>query len=357
MFGCAGAASPRDCLASYPLASSTAFGQTWGNAQPTTTLRILHQYNYTSSYWTRSSADGRFVAHGGGGGGASIIDLQRNYRIPAAAQFDPGFFPDNSGFVLQGGTREWCRQSLLMSNPAQITFTEPECSDIDVVGLYQHVGAVHGGDYWAVNGQFVSDNGNGEPSANFGATSTNKLTPMIFDGSGYQARAQIPVATPNEGDTEISPSERLLISRTANANGANGFTLRKLDATPSGNTYTVSTPVIARYCVNGGKPAFSYDERWLVYHHWVSAADYADFGYASATDPAFQALVSAGTSNIYLLELATGTTRRITSMAAGQRALFPHFRSDGWIYFVVKRVPAAGSEAIVASDAALVFEQ
>jgi hypothetical protein len=358
MLGCAGAASARDCLTSYPLASTTAFGQTWGNAQPATTLRVLHQYNYNSSFWTRSSADGRFVAHGGGaGGGATIIDLQRNVRLPASAMYDPGFFPDNSGFVLQGGARPWCRQSVLTANPAQVTFTEPGCSQVGVVGLYQHIGAVHGGDYWAVNGQFVSDNGNGEPSSHFGTSSTNRLTPMIFDGSSYVARPQITIATPNEGDMEISPSARLLLSRASNADGQDGFTLRKLNAVQSGNSYTVTTPVIGRYCVRGGKPAFSYDERWLVYHHWVEAADYADFGYASAADPAFQALVSAGTANIYLLELTTGATHRITSMAAGQRALFPHFRSDGWIYFIVKRVPASGSEVVVASDAALVFEQ
>ncbi len=358
MLGCVGAATPRDCLATYPLASAAAWGQTWGTAQPTTTLRILSQYSYNSSYWTRSSADGRFVAHGGGpNGAASIIDLMQNRRIPAAALYDPGFFPDNSGFVLQGGARPWCRQSLLTSSPAQVTFNEPECSTVNVVGLYQHVGAVHNSDYWAVSGQFVSDNGNGEPAAHFGSTSTDELTPMIWNGTSYTPRPQIEVATPNAGDTEISPSARLLLSRAANAAGQNGFILRKLEATPSGNSYTVTTPVIGRYCVRGGKPAFSYDERWLVYHHWVEAADWMALGYGSANDPEFMNLVAAGTSNIFLLDLTTGAVHRLTSMAAGQRAMFPHFRSDGWIYFIVKRVPAAGSEVVVASDAALVFEQ
>jgi hypothetical protein len=42
-------------------------------------------------------------------------------------------------------------------------------------------------------------------------------------------------------------------------------------------------------------------------------------------------------------------------MRPGQYALFPHFRSDGWIYAAV-RDPAAGHEYMVASDAALIAE-
>jgi hypothetical protein len=41
-------------------------------------------------------------------------------------------------------------------------------------------------------------------------------------------------------------------------------------------------------------------------------------------------------------------------MNPGQYALFPHFRSDGWIYFVVRTVDSQ-DEVIVASDAALVL--
>ncbi len=358
MHGCQGAAAPRDCLATYPEASANAWSTGWDSAAPTTKLRILYQYNFSSAFWTRGSADGRFVAHGGGPGGSGFIDLQRNVRIPATAQYDPGFFPDNSGFVMQGASKPWCRQSVLTANPppTQITFNEPTCTAVPVVGLYQHVGAVRGGDYWAVAGQFVSDNGGGEPGAQFSAGSVNELTPMVWNGTAYVAKPQIDVPTPNEGDTIISPSAKLLLSRVAGAGGQNGFAVRKLNATANGNTYNVTTPLVARYCVRGGKPAFSYDDRWVVYHHWVEAADFASFGYAAATDPAFVAMRQAGTSNIYLLDTLTGLSTRITTMQNGQRALFPYFRSDGWIYFIVKRAPAAGSEVVVASDAALVFE-
>jgi hypothetical protein len=42
-------------------------------------------------------------------------------------------------------------------------------------------------------------------------------------------------------------------------------------------------------------------------------------------------------------------------MAPGQYAVYPHFRSDGWIYFIV-RDNNHGVEYVTASDAALAFE-
>jgi hypothetical protein len=356
MLGCAGAANPADCLSSFPLSTSETWATGWTSAAPSTKIRLLHEYGYSSSFWTRSSADGRYVAHGGGSAGRStIIDLMTGREIPADASYDPGFFPDNSGFVLQGGASPWCRQSLLNSNPTRVTFNEPECSRVGVVGLYQHLGAARGGDYWTVNGAFVSDNGGGDPAAWFGSDSVDRLTAMVWNGTAYSSRQQIPVANPGAGDTIISPSAKLLLSRVAGSgNQQNGFVMRALNATLTGSTYSVTTPTVARYCVNGGKPAFSFDERWLTYHHEVGPNDWAGLGYASASDPAFVARRSTTTTNVYLLDLRTGVTRAITNVEPGQEAVFPHFRSDGWLYFVVKGVPGGG-EVAAASDAALIF--
>ncbi|MEZ4399055.1 MAG: hypothetical protein R3B06_03505 [Kofleriaceae bacterium] len=356
MLGCAGAATPLDCLSGFPLSTSEAFASGWTAAAPSSTMRILHQYDHRSSFWTRSSADGRYVAHGGGPGGSTIIDLQTGREIPASAAYDPGFFPDNSGFIIQGASNEWCRQSLLNSNPTQVTFTEPECSNVNVVGLYQHLGAADGGDYWAVAGQFVSDNGGGEPSAGFGASGHSDLTPMVWTGTSYVAKPEVAISTPFEGDTIISPSAKLLLSRTSFNNAQSGFTLRAINATPNGTSYDVTIPILGRYCVQGGKPAFSYDDRWITYHHWVQAADWSWMGYASATDPAFLALLNAGTANVFLLDVLTGAVTRVTAMNPGQRALFPHFRSDGWLYFIVKDAATPSHEVVVASDAALRLE-
>ncbi len=131
--------------------------------------------------------------------------------------------------------------------------------------------------------------------------------------------------------------------------------LRKVVATPSGGSYLIDVPEIARYCLRGGKPGLSFDDRWMTYHHYVEAGDWAELGYASADDPGFVALRASGAANIYLVDLRIGTRMRVTTMNPGQYALYPHFRSDGWIYFIV-RDNNRGVENIVASDAALALE-
>lgn len=365
MFGCAGAATARDCLATYPAASAAPFSSTWEGALAGQRIRVLRTNNYASSYWTRSSADGRYVSHGGASVASqtyrsTVIDLSRDAEIPAAALYDPGFFADNSGFVLQGGSAKFCEQSLLASNPAMINFNEPQCRTTTAVGLYQHLGAVHNGDYWTVDGQFTNDNGGhnatlADPSATFSSTATIDLTPMVHTGNQFVPKAGVRKSVTREGDVVISPSARLLVSRVSAGGGQSLYLMRKIVATPNGTTYDVQIPEIARYCVRGAKPAISFDERWMVWHHYVEANDWMALGYASATDPGFVDLRTKGAANLFVMEIATGVIRRITTMAAGQYALYPHFRSDGWIYFLV-RDANDGREYIAASDAALMLE-
>ncbi|MCA9676016.1 MAG: hypothetical protein KC464_13340, partial [Myxococcales bacterium] len=364
MYGCAGAAGPRDCLTDETDAASTGFGASWA-VSGHGVLRVLHEVTYASAYWTRSSADGRFVGHGRyTSPNAAIIDLQADRVIPVDASYDPGFFPDNSGFVMQGGARNVCAMSVLTAGPASISMTEAGCADLGEVGLYQHVGALPGGgDYFAVDGPFVSDDGghfvtHGDPSANFAQNSGASLTPMVFDGTTFQARIPVAVSTPYEGDAVLSPSAGLLISRVSGPSGEqNGFTMRALNYAPQGNSYQITAQVAARYCYSGGKPAFSYDEEWLVFHHYLedTDADAQELGFADRNDPGFAGYRTSGASNIYLMSLRTGQRVRITNMAPNQYALYPHFRSDGWIYFIV-RDGGRNREDVVASDAALVAE-
>ncbi|MBZ0117326.1 MAG: hypothetical protein K8H88_10040 [Sandaracinaceae bacterium] len=365
MFGCAGAANTRACLSMYPDVATTTFGASW-NAVPGTQMRLLFTTDYESSYWTRSSADGRFVAHGSqtSGDRARIIDLQRGLAIPANAQYDPGFFPDNSGFMLQPSGKA-CETSVLTTgSPTRIAFTEPTCTTSNSVGLYQHHGAaLGGGDYWTVYGSFVSDDGGhgatlNDPVANFDAAETARFTPMFNTGSGFTQRARISVSIPYEGDTIISPSARLIVSRVANVEGRQlGFAVRRVDATPDGSGgYTINAPQIARYCFNGGKPAISYDERWLVVHHYIGDEDAVDLGFTGPTDPAFATYRTRRAANVYLVDLLSGQQTRLTNSQPGQYALFPHFRSDGWIYWIVRTASTGVSpEHVVASDAALVI--
>jgi hypothetical protein len=360
MYGCAGATTALDCMADQPAAPDRTYSNTWDVA-PYTLRLVAELPNYSSSYWTRSSADGRFVAHGGGdgAGGSTIIDLVGDHHIGVDAAFDPAFFPDNSGFLFQGSAQNTCAQSILLGSPTSISMgSSPLCNGIGI-GLYQHLGRAVAGDYFAISGNFVTDNGGvGEdPWAFFPPNDTAEIMPMIFDGTTYQPKTQTSVALHNEGDAVISPSARMMITRKGDMDGnQTAFVLHGLDATPNGNSYNVSIPVIGTYCMSGGKPAFSYDERWLTFHHVASPssdADAIDLGFSGADDPGYATYAASGTSNIYLLDLLTGERRRITMMKPGQFAYFPHFRSDGWIYFLERHF---GRETIVASDAALRLE-
>jgi hypothetical protein len=339
MYGCGTATDPKECLADKPLASSQSFGEGWDVG--TAKFRLLHDVTYESSYWTRSSPDGRFIAHGVSNvSGSYIYDLQRDANVSIATQYDPAFFPDNSGFVFQGGTRNVCGISVLTSNPASIAMTETACSKISTIGLYEHVGqGLGGGDYFGIDSQFVSDDGgkemtNGDPEADFTTNGYTDFTPMIFDGTKYVTKGRIHVAQPFEGDSTLSPSARLEMTRVAGPNSKQiGYVLHKVVATPAGANYTISTPEIARYCISGGKPGFSYDERWIAFHHYEGD----------------------GTANLYLMDLRTGTPVKISNMSPGQYALYPHFRSDGWIYAQVRDLNT-GHEYTVATDAALLAE-
>jgi hypothetical protein len=343
-----------------PLAAEQAFGTSW---EVVGTIHVLRDVAYTTSFWTRSSADGRFVAHGVANiPGSYVIDLLRDAEVPIDAQYDPAFFPDHSGFMFQGGPRNTCPIRVLTSNPAAISMTEPGCSDNEEVGLYQHVGrSVDGGDLFALDSQFVSDDGGklptlGDPLASFTGAAHATFTPLIATGDGFESRPRVEVATPFEGDAVLAPSSRLTIGRLAGPDDRQlGYVLRAVTATPAGSSYDIVTPEIAQYCVTGGKPAFSYDERWIAFHHYIGPEDAVDLGFAGPGDPAFAPYLSLGGANLYVMDLSTGIPQRITNMHPGQYALYPHFRSDGWLYGEV-RDGQAGREYTIASDAVRVLE-
>jgi Lamin Tail Domain len=358
MFGCGAATDPRQCLTSLPDATTKPYGTGWANAG---TLRVLRELTFNTVFWMRSSADGRFVANGAtGGSGGKISDLQTGKDINVSAAYDPGFFPDNRGWMFQGTPigAGFCTTSLLVANPDSINFSETACSSVSGVGLYQHLGAgISNADYFAINAQFTSDFPGGgvthDPNAGFSSSAQMSITPMVFDGAHWVPKPPAIVPSPSEGDAVLSPSTGLIASRFGTSGNQLGFVLRKVTATPNAASYTVTAPEIARYCTKGGKPAFSFDERYMVYHHYVGPADYAALGFATATDPVFQNMLAKGTANVMMLDLVTGQEKRITSMHAGQYALYPHFRSDGWIYFLARDL-TTNKEYVIASDAALV---
>ncbi len=364
MHGCGTATDPLQCLQTYPAATAQPYGAGWelpGKGH----IRVLADNTYVSSYWTRSSPDGRFVAHGVANiQGSYVIDLQRNgMLVPIDTAYDPAFFPDNSGFVFQGGPRNTCAISVLTSNPANITMNEAGCRRITNIGLYQHVGQGlgAGADYFALDNEFESDDGGKQPTrkdpdASFSSQAYLSFTALIFNGTQFVPKGTVNVDTPFEGDAVLSHSAKLVISRVANPQEDQlGYVLRKVVATPSGTSYAYSTPEIGRYCISGGKPGFSFDERWVAFHHYVTNADAVELGFTGPSDPGFADYVTKGAANLYLLELTTGTRIRITNMAPGQYALFPHFRADNWLYAQV-RDSNLGHEYTIAHDAALTLE-
>jgi hypothetical protein len=373
MYGCAGATDPRQCLSSEPLASSTTYGAGWDINGATN--RVLWQGTpgdgYASDYWTRASADGRFVAHGSGAPGfnSTTIDLQEGSLIEIAALYDPGFFPDNSGFLFQGGASNVCAQSVLVQAAGTVSMNEPGCSDINSVGLYEHPGGEIGGDYFSVDGEFESDNGGHtvtlrDPQSWFGAGGQVGLVPMIWTGSHFSPKPQITLDIPYQGDAIISPSSEMLVTRLSGPSDQHlGFVMFELTKTPNATSYDVEMKEVARYCYSGGKPALSYDERWMVYHHYISAssdADAQELGFTGAGDPGYATYANRGAANVFLIEIATGARYRLTHMRPGQYALYPHFRSDGWIYYQVRDIgmPGGGDETeyTVANDGALQLE-
>lgn len=371
MYGCAGAATTRECMADKPKASDTTYGASWATALDGSVIRVLRVNDYSSAYWTRSSADGRFVGQGGdssAGGASTIIDLVDDHLIGTPAFYDPGFFPDNSGFAFQAQNAYVCSQDVLTAVPAPtfVDFSEPECMTTQSIGLYQHLGAaLGGGDYFTVDGVFTSDSGGDlatrrDPSAGFTGSSRLDFTPLIRSGVTFQAKATGSVNVPGEGDGVLSTSAGLVVTRVAGITSGmytqqNGFRLRKVIATPAGESYTFTAPEIGRYCLNGGKPGFSFDERWMAIHHYVTDADAVELGFTGSDDPGFAAYRTMGAANISLVDITTGDTIRVTHMAPGQYALFPHFRSDGWMYFDVRLVGGGNAEYIAASDALLLI--
>jgi hypothetical protein len=398
MFGCAEGQTGVECLSDAPLASD-AVGAGWdppGDAR----IRILHDNSATRSrFWSRTSPDGRYIASGLSVTGPSgftgqFVDLASDRVIEADFSYDPTFFPDNSGFLVQrdggyssaapgggptsggadrGDVAVICEQSVLEGNPDEVSGDEAQCTTLDSeIGLYQQLAkSLDGEDYWVVFGSYDSDNGGnaavlGNPSAAFTGDSFTTLTPMINRGSSFEPGPSTRVPTPLQGDPMLSPSGRLLVTRvkgrefTTRVNGRDvvtaeqsGYALHLVSTQRDGDQWSASLSDVGRICMAGGKAVVSYDERWMVFHHYVTSSDAAELGF-DADDAEFQRYLELGASNLYLVDLRDGSVRRITQMDAGQYALFPHFRSDGWIYFVVRTLDDA--EWFAASDAALRLE-
>jgi hypothetical protein len=347
MYGCAAGVSGKDCLATLPDLTAT-----WGATGVDQTLRNLRTLSFNTHYWVRSSADGRYVGFGLSKG-ANILDLSQGAQIApldVAASYDPVFLPNNDGVSFAGakadGSIRVCRQSVIgdayNKTPRLLTMEETGCTTISDA-VYQSFGAALDNSlFWMTTGDHANDDGGNdvtEPLPGFEQYASTDFTPMVSNGVSYQARPAITVNLPGEGDQMLSPSSKLMVTRFGQGDGKRGYRIRRLNVTGSnGQNLGLTTDVVGTVCVGGGKAMFSYDERFLVTHEYLD----------KAADPA----QDVRAANIVLVDLATGEHLPITTMKPNQFALYPHFRADGWLYFLVRDMNS-GAETLVASDAAI----
>ena len=275
MFGCDGAA---DTLVVPLDASRCRATRTSRRAGRPTAARCASCATSASTPPSGRAArrDGRFVA----AGGVKIIDLQKNLEIPVEASYDPGFFPDDSGFLFQGTAvgAGICNFSLLnalagadhlhasrsarAARSASTSTSAPRSAAATTSSSPASSTSDNGG-----HGATLHD-----PAATFGDDATTKFTPMVFDGTKYtvgtrasrcrrrsrvtprsrRRRCSPPAASPGPDARQIgyvaAPGRRHQGRRRLHRRGAGS---RRASASAA------------------RKANFSFDERFLVTHHYV----------------------------------------------------------------------------------------
>ncbi|MES2746507.1 MAG: hypothetical protein V4655_13830, partial [Bdellovibrionota bacterium] len=315
--------------------------------------------NERSTFWTRSSADGRYVSYGSKPN-SIIVDLspvltgKTARRIEVEADYDPAFTPDNLSFIYQGeahGTR-FCNQSMLAkTNLSVIDFNSEDCSSSDLkVGLYQGLGSsLDNGEIMTINGGFKSDEGSTlvQDSAPLFGDSANIEISRIrqSDSTVFEKRSVQKVSTPFIGNWMLSPSNKVAIGTVSGSTNQKarhgGFRLVLTDAiTGSTLPQSYTDANTAQICVNAGeKPQASFDERFLVYYAYDKQTTKVDS--------------DEGVANLYLIDLlGNGKPVKLTNLPKGSYAQFPHFRSDGWLYFNLYN-GRTGERQVLATDAVL----
>lgn len=371
MLGCpapnpAAPVSPTACFQNKRPDGTDVFARTeWG--QEGSTVRVLRDLKSPNSFWMRSSADGRFVATGGGSnGGAQAVDLQATLEgtsrdIGLRASYDPDFWPDNRAFMFQGGTK-FCAQSLLEKpSTTLVSFGEPECSSLSTAsGLYQTVGQVVAdnsiSDRFILYSIWAGDSGSYTATARdtaprAGGDSAINIYTAVAKGSdveeGYQvAGAAFKIKTPWRGDTMMARSGRLIGSRWAYGKddaGSTpwGYALEGLERQRVGDHYEFKLTSLGNVCMKGNKANISFDERFLATHHYNEPSDYP-----AGSDPGY---LAKGSADITIVDFITGKKQQVTKMPPGYFALYAHFRSDGWLYFLAVH-KETGRYMIAASD-------
>jgi hypothetical protein len=307
----------------------------------------------TTQYWTRSSPTGRYV---GNGGPARIDDLEKKIRYQIkGSKYDPGFFPDNSGFTFHGGAAIFCPMQIVRPNGTDVGFAmgnapwqqyeiDPHANDFclfgdkpasDAVMSYQNAGMGPSGRAFVVSGDYEGDNGFSIDLARFDL-STLIVYELKKTVGGYE---RVGTSTHfdmrQHGDFVISPSTEYLADKIGAKRRPNylsqqlGYDIRSLaKMMTAGKNYKPNEDSsVSEYCVEGmgSKVQFSYDERFFTFHMYEKEG------------------TVDGTADIFVIDtMQPGKVFRVTNFIGGGRlagrgkALSPHFRADGWLYFRVE---------------------
>lgn len=387
--------SARECLTDFPLAEEGNDTKSWANSPSQDAsgfplqqkMRILKEFNWRtpngeqqrSTYWMRSSADGRFIGNGLTSNTfgftvnykAYVYDLKNQATKYVTANYDPAFFPNNKGFSFMefdsaAGDRAWfCNQRILDNAVNSIRFKDyPNECYLDTMGVYQHL-AVNptGGDHIVVRGdRYANDTGAikqyQDPSVERFAVPGTAVPPpelevhILKENNQSYTKPRPPqkIKHPYEGDFSISPNGGLVFSRFASTDAPTpgtavqlGYKIRKMTLTESPNGKVASLKDIGTLCMEGGKVTASFNERFLALHHYKP-----DPFVAPTTEQRFL----ESRADVYVVDLKTGKKYQITNMKKGQYGLYAHFRSDNWMYFLVRDYEK-GKDYVVASDVIL----
>ncbi len=347
--------------------------------------RMVQVANVGSTfYWTRSSPDGRFVGNGGQGNDAHVDDIQESIRYYIADKsYDPGFFPDNSGFTIHGNPAIFCSMEVLrpddQRNPSgtdtiggkewKTVTIDPEAPHnkalclVDrggattpagdhaegdfVIPTYQSVGSGQGTRAYVLTGAHETDAGDVRTDSNLsfsGDLSIFELRRNAAGGYDRVSNAPTEFRVPGEGDYSLTPSTQYIVGRVAGLDENNegkqlGYRLRSLaNMMSKGSAYDKDADdTVSSVCLegSGSKPLASLDERFLTFHQYNPDKD---------------------SSDIFVIDLMQeGRVYKVTNVPNGRQALFAHFRADGWLYYLLAQGGGFSSADayIIATDVAI----
>ena len=342
MFGCRGngwPSNPNTCLQSFPdlpVAHDTI---------PGLVVKELRKFapGVGSSYWTRSSPDGRFSSTGNG----KIHDLKTPGRTIEVTNndIDPIYSPDGRYYSWPSMICPMDPLYDLATTAVGTGIASSGCKNQNF-GAYRSLGADPSGDTLLIKSYDSNNGGSPWPSGKTDARSIHGSSNIdILRVSNNQiGQSLASTSITNEGSYQIGPSGQLIVGHFSNDQLGEGYRVRNIR--PSGGAVDLSHGEQSGFiCMHGEKPTLSFDNRFVVFHHYTDNSP-QDTG------------AVAETANIFIYDLKTKKGYRVTNMPAKGRAFFPHFRADGWLYFLTKQVDEGGTvtESILATNAAILLK-